>query len=154
MHLRTLTAVLILPLLFGCSTYITVTSDPEGALISDAESGATYGYAPLDVEYDRSRLESGQTPGRCASVPGFVATWPSGAKAHSASPFEVCDLRYGTEVSLIRPADAPGAEQDLRWALERAQRRARDAEAERDRLQLYLDNRFFWGPSWGFGLPR
>ena len=154
MHLRTLSAALLLPLLFGCTTYVTVTSDPEGALITDAGSGAAYGYAPVDVEYDRSRLEAEETPGRCASVPGFIARWPSGAEARSASPVEVCDLRFGTEVRLVRPADAPSAEQDLRWALERAQRRARDAELERDRLQLYLDNRFFWGPGWGFSLPR
>ncbi|MBP3438927.1 MAG: hypothetical protein J6K46_06390 [Sutterella sp.] len=154
MHLRTLTALLLLPLLFGCSTCITVTSDPEGALITDAESGAVYGYAPVDAEFDRSRLEAEQVPGRCASVPGFTAKWPSGAEARSVSPVDVCDLRYGTDVRLVRPADAPGLEQDLRWALERAQRRARDAELERDRLQLYLDNRFFWRPGWGFGFPR
>ena len=32
--------------------------------------------------------------------------------------------------------------------------RVKAAEAERDRLQLYLDDRFFWGPGWGFGFPR
>ena len=70
-------------------------------------------------------------------VPGFVATWPSGAKAATEAPYVVRDFKYGAQIELQRPADAPGLEEDLRFALEQAQERAKRAEADRRRLQLY-----------------
>ena len=154
MRLRLFAALLAFPLLTACTTYVTVTSDPEGAVITDADGSVTYGYAPVEVSYERKMLEADRIPGRCATVPGFRAKWPSGAETGTPDRVDVCDLQYGATVKLTRPADAPDLEKDLRWALERAQERVKAAEAERDRLQLYLDNRFFWGPGWVLGFPR
>ena len=119
-------------------TYVTVTSDPERAVITDADGPVTYGCAPVEASYERTMLEADRIPGRCATVPGFRAKWPSGAETGTPDRVDVCDLQYGATVKLTRPADAPDLEKDLRWALERAQERVKAAEAERDRLQLYL----------------
>lgn len=133
-------------LLSGCSTYITVTSEPEGARITDPSGTVNYGIAPVSVEYDTSELE-----GQQGMVPGFKATWVSGATAETENPFIITDLKYGANVLLKRPANAPGLEKDLEFALKRAQQRAKQAEAERDQMQLYLNDSWFWGPRWGWG---
>lgn len=137
---------LALSLLSGCTTYVQVSSDPEGALISSAEGSNTFGRAPVSIPFDKDALE--QAGGR---IPGFIATWPSGARAKTENPYTVTDLRYGASIELKRPADAPGLDADLKFALERAQERARAAEAERDRMRLYMDNSWFWGPRFGPG---
>ena len=144
-----LSAILASAVLTGCSTYVSVVSEPEGALITDSTGSVVYGYAPLDVEFDTDNLRKGAHPGECARIPGFAAKWPSGAAASSASPLPVCDLRHGMTVTIPRPESAPGLEQDLTWALQRAQKRARDAEEERDRMRLYMNDGWFWGPGFG-----
>lgn len=68
-------------LLSGCTTYVSVASDPEGAVITSADGSETYGRAPVTIEYDRDTLEA-----NLGKVPGFVATWPSGAKAATEAP--------------------------------------------------------------------
>lgn len=143
-----LCALSALALLAGCTTYVTVVSDPEGAAITDPTGAVAYGEAPVEIAYDRSELERAG-----GVVPGYKATWPSGAAASTVSPLTVTDLRYGMTVTLKRPADAPGVEKDLEHALKNAQQRAKNAEAERDRLQLYLDSGWGpgWGPGWGWG---
>ena len=45
-----LTAAILL--LGGCSTYVTVNSDPEGASITDISGAINYGIAPVQIEYD------------------------------------------------------------------------------------------------------
>ena len=116
-------------LLSGCTTYVSVASDPEGAVITSADGSETYGRAPVTIEYDRDTLEA-----NLGKVPGFVATWPSGAKAATEAPYVVRDFKYGAQIELQRPADAPGLEEDLRFALEQAQERAKRAEADRRSL--------------------
>lgn len=44
-------------LLSGCTTYVSVASDPEGAVITSADGSETYGRAPVTIEYDRERLK-------------------------------------------------------------------------------------------------
>lgn len=138
---RLLAALGLAIALSGCTTYVTVSSDPEGALITSADGAETYGRAPLDIPFDRSALEE-----RLGKVPGFVATWPSGAQAATESPYEVRDLRYGAKIELRRPQDVPGVEEDLRFALRRAQQRAEEAEAERARMELYWRDGWMRGP--------
>lgn len=149
MRAAVLSALLVPVFLTGCSTYVTVVSEPEGAVITDASGSIVYGRAPLDVEYDTNELRHGAHPGQCAQIPGFTARWPSGASASTDAALPLCDLRHGMTVRINRPKSAPGLEQDLQWALERAQKRARDAEIERDRMMLYMDHGWFWGPGWG-----
>lgn len=139
------TALLAAALLSGCATYVDVETDPEGALITD-QAGRTHGVSPVSIEYDRSSLEA-----EGGSVPGLIATWPSGARAETANPLIVTDLQYGLKVKMDRPKDAPGLEEDLRNAVKNANERARKAEAERDRMELYMDHGWGWGPGWGFG---
>lgn len=133
-------------LLSGCTTYVSVASDPEGAVITSADGSETYGRAPVTIEYDRDTLEA-----NLGKVPGFVATWPSGAKAATEAPYVVRDFKYGAQIELQRPADAPGLEEDLRFALEQAQERAKRAEADRRRLQLYYQGGWMHGPFFGPG---
>ena len=45
-------------LLSGCTTYVSVASDPEGAVITSADGSETYGRAPVTIEYDRDTLEA------------------------------------------------------------------------------------------------
>ena len=133
-------------LLSGCTTYVSVASDPEGAVITSADGSETYGRAPVTIEYDRDTLEA-----NLGKVPGFVATWPSGAKAATEAPYVVRDFKYGAQIELQRPADAPGLEEDLRFALEQAQERAKRAEADRRRRQLYYQGGWMHGPFFGPG---
>lgn len=84
MRAAVLSALLVPVFLTGCSTYVTVVSEPEGAVITDASGSIVYGRAPLDVEYDTNELRHGAHPGQCAQIPGFTARWPSGASAAEA----------------------------------------------------------------------
>ncbi len=148
---RGLAALACALFLTGCTTTVTVTSDPEGAMITNRAGTVKYGYAPVEVNFDKDVLEQSidpTDPMRCAKVQGFTARWPSGAEAHSENPLPVCDLRYGETVALKRPQGVEGEEIDLRWALERAQRRAVEAEMEKKRLENYLNTPMFlfWRP--------
>ena len=133
MRAAVLSALLVPVFLTGCSTYVTVVSEPEGAVITDASGSIVYGRAPLDVEYDTNELRHGAHPGQCAQIPGFTARWPSGASASTDAALPLCDLRHGMTVRINRPKSAPGLEQDLQWALERAQKRARPEACARRR---------------------
>lgn len=119
---------------------------PRAPVITSADGSETYGRAPVTIEYDRDTLEA-----NLGKVPGFVATWPSGAKAATEAPYVVRDFKYGAQIELQRPADAPGLEEDLRFALEQAQERAKRAEADRRRLQLYYQGGWMHGPFFGPG---
>lgn len=133
-------ALLVCLLAAGCSTYVTVESRPEGARITDLSGSVEYGIAPVEVAYPTDELEA-----RGGKIPGFRATWPSGAKAETTAELVPAPKR-GLTVTLERPKGAPGYEKDLEFALERASERAKRAEAERERMELYLDSRpyGFW----------
>ena len=113
MRAAVLSALLVPVFLTGCSTYVTVVSEPEGAVITDASGSIVYGRAPLDVEYDTDELRHGAHPGQCAQIPDFTARWPSGASASTDAALPLCDLRHGMTVRINRPKSAPGLEQDL-----------------------------------------
>ena len=141
MRLRTLCAALfVCQLAASCSTHVTVATPPDGARITALTGSVEYGIAPVEVQYPTDDLEA-----RGGKIPGFRATWPSGAKAETAAEL-VPDPKRGLTVTLERPKEAPGYEKDLEFALERASERAKRAEAERDRMELYLDTRpyGFW----------
>ena len=53
--LRVLGTVLLLS---GCTTYVSVASDPEGAVITSADGSETYGRAPVTIE----SLKSSKAP--------------------------------------------------------------------------------------------
>ena len=112
---RALLSLSALLLLSGCSTYVTVVTEPEGAMISDPTGSQLYGYSPVKIEYDTDLLRN-----QGGLVPGYRATWQSGATAQTESPFYINDLQYGATVKLVRPEGAPGLEKDLDFALKRS----------------------------------
>ena len=79
---RALLSLSALLLLSGCSTYVTVITEPEGAMISDPTGSQLYGYSPVEIEYDTDLLRN-----QGGLVPGYRATWQSGATAQTESPF-------------------------------------------------------------------
>ena len=90
---RALLSLSALLLLSGCSTYVTVVTEPEGAMISDPTGSQLYGYSPVEIEYDTDLLRN-----QGGLVPGYRATWQSGATAQTESPFYINDLQYGATV--------------------------------------------------------
>ena len=92
---RALLSLSALLLLSGCSTYVTVVTEPEGAMISDPTGSQLYGYSPVEIEYDTDLLRN-----QGGLVPGYRATWQSGATAQTESPFYINDLQYGATVKL------------------------------------------------------
>lgn len=145
----TLLSLLSVALLAGCTTTVTVVSDPEGAVITNRAGTVSYGYAPVEVPFDKKALEATidpTDPQQCAKIQGFTAKWLSGASAQTETPLYICDLKFGKKIYLKRPGSVPGVEADLRWALERAQGRALEAIREKERLETYLNTPafFFW----------
>lgn len=110
--------------LTGCSTVVEFTSDIEGARVTRAD-GTTAGITPVQVTYDNDALDAARGADGCAAIAGVTYTWPSGAKATSATPIRLCGEQSTFRVHLERPKDAPGLETDLKNALTRAQQRER-----------------------------
>lgn len=95
---RALLSLSALLLLSGCSTYVTVVTEPEGAMISDPTGSQLYGYSPVEIEYDTDLLRN-----QGGLVPGYRATWQSGATAQTESPL----LHQRPAVRRHRQARAP-----------------------------------------------
>ena len=134
--MNVLTRTRQLTLLAGCTTTVTVVSDPEGAVITNRAGTVSYGYAPVEVPFDKKALEATidpTDPQQCAKIQGFTAKWLSGASAQTETPLYICDLKFGKKIYLKRPGSVPGVEADLRWALERAQ--GRGCARKRKRLE-------------------
>ena len=87
MRAAVLSALLVPVFLTGCSTYVTVVSEPEGAVITDASGSIVYGRAPLDVEYDTNELRHGAHPD---SVRRFPALRQGGRAAPPPRPTQRC----------------------------------------------------------------
>ena len=146
--LITLTAFLTLT---GCTTYVTVESNPEGATISDLSGAHVYGYAPIKVAVDPDTMKDADIPGVCPKTEGFMAKWPSGATVSTPDYIKVCDTTVGTSVLLERPEGAPDRDKDLEWALKLTRERAEKAEADKAMLEDRLNDPWYhpyWGPRW------
>lgn len=106
----TLLSVLSVALLAGCTTTVTVVSDPEGAVITNRAGTVSYGYAPVEVPFDKKALEATidpTDPQQCAKIQGFTAKWLSGASAQTETPLYICDLKFGKKIYLKRPGSVP-----------------------------------------------
>lgn len=135
--------------LTGCTTYVTVDSNPEGATISDLSGDRVYGYAPIKVAIDPDTLKDVDVPGVCPKTEGFRAKWASGATASTADYIKICDTMIGTSVLLERPKSAPDRDKDLEWALKLMRERAQKAEADKEMLEDRLNDPWYhpyWGP--------
>lgn len=117
--MRAATAALLPLMLLGCAmtppaiyATIHVTSVPEGATIS--AGGITFGTAPFSiVQYHVPTLldERG-----CMIATPITATWMSGAQATTSPDLAYCQWDGTYNVTLTRPADAPGLEADVELA--------------------------------------
>ena len=125
--------LLTLPtLMLGCSSnsMLTVHSEPEGAALTAAGSGASLGRAPAVLVFASDDLENARQANGCYLVRGIEATWPSGA-ALTTKTIELCgDDQRNFEVVLQRPTAAPNLEQDVDYA--RAMRAADMEQHRRD----------------------
>ena len=104
----------------GCATQasLTVTSQPEGAFITEKGTGNSYGIAPVIVVYDSAVLVHHKAPDGCYLVKGFDARWVSGAAA-SLELVRLCGSNVGSyKISFSRDPTLPGLDRDLQFALQ------------------------------------
>ena len=66
----------------GCTrAHLIVTSQPEGAYITERGTGKSFGTTPVVLFYDAESLLKYKTANDCYIVKGFDARWVSGATA-------------------------------------------------------------------------
>lgn len=121
-------SIVVFSMLSGCATTdvaLTVHSQPEGAYITDVESGQGYGIAPVTIDYDLSGMT--KDANGCYSLAGVHAQWTSGAQAEYEA---ITYCGNGTSVLISRDPSAPGLDQDLQFAAQLAQTRAEQQEAQ------------------------
>ena len=126
--------LLLVPIIMlGCSSnsMLTVHSEPEGAALTAAGSGASLGRAPAVLVFASDDLENARQANGCYLVRGIEATWPSGA-ALATGTIELCGSgdQRNFELVLQRPTAAPNLEQDVDYA--RAMRAADMEQHRRD----------------------
>lgn len=127
-HFTLLASMVVFSMLSGCATTgvtLTVDSQPEGAYITDVESGQGYGIAPVTIDYDLSGMT--KDANGCYSLVGVNARWTSGAQAGYEA---ITYCGNGTSVLISRNPSAPGLDQDLQFAAQLAQTRAAQQEAQ------------------------
>lgn len=120
---------LLMSILSGCAGTITVQTAPEGALI--VSGNQTLGISPHVVTLpSASNNPFSKDAQGCYQAPGFTAKWASGATAASPAPIQLCNGLDGSYVvNIARPADAPGLQEDLAAANQRANVLAKQQEA-------------------------
>lgn len=124
------------------TVFITVTSQPDGAYITDMRKGVG-GMSPQIYSYPASLFKKDDNG--CIYTYGFDARWGSGAAASSTKVIRLCPSVDKTQFRVVvnrNPAD-PDLDKDLRFALELADRKqaasaqaqaaAAQAQAEKDR---------------------
>jgi len=120
----TATLVMLYAVLSGCSsntTSLVIKSEPDGAYISQTDTGAGLGVAPVTLEFDKAALVNKTNRDKertgCFRVKGYSARWMSGATASSAPAIRLCNpVGKNFTVTLQRNANAPGLEKDLEFA--------------------------------------
>jgi hypothetical protein len=89
----------------GCATQasLVVGSEPEGAYISEIDTGTSLGMAPVVARYDAEALGKAKSPEGCFLVKGFEARWVSGAVSTSEPVVKLCGSNVGTyEITINR----------------------------------------------------
>lgn len=115
--LRAATISAFLVLVVGCASTLHVTyhSDPPGAALY--EGGRFWGYAPITLQYPNAHIA--MQAGQCQMLLPLSVRWASGAEA-SIGNLQACPVNgYTQQFSFIRPANIPGREFDVQFALER-----------------------------------
>jgi hypothetical protein len=118
--LWTILAVTLTALLAGCSNTktLTVHTNPQGAVLT--WDGQQY-LAPTSLSFDLTKLEQYRDASGCFEVEPFTARWASGAIAGTHDPVRLCGDHASWSLTIERPTDPPGLEQDLAAAEARYQ---------------------------------
>lgn len=98
---------------------LTVNTYPQGAVVSDG--GAPPRLAPFVLSYKRSRGTD------CVRTAEFSVVWQSGTKTVTST--QLCGGDGTYQITIRRPADAPGLDYDLRVAAGQQQRTQGDQTA-------------------------
>jgi hypothetical protein len=101
----------------GCSANptLTIVSQPEGAFITEKDTGNSYGLAPVTIFYDGNALSNFKTPEDCYLVKGFSAKWASGATSE-INPIKLCGNLKKYYITLNRDPAHPDLEKDMQAA--------------------------------------
>jgi len=112
MKLHLLTAFLGGTLAAGCApTYsLTIHTNPQGALLVERGTGSQY-LSPAVLTYELT--EQHRKSDGCFHVQPVEARWASGAAAASSERIELCGNYASWTMTIERPTDAPGLEQDV-----------------------------------------
>ena len=105
-------------LVVACSSTSTlmVQSFPLGARLATVGSDQDLGRAPVLLTFDNKQLNATRTADGCFLVRGLQAEWESGAVT-TVDPVALCDpSSHHFEVTLHRPDDVLGEQQDLDFA--------------------------------------
>jgi hypothetical protein len=127
-----LAAISVLVFVSGCATQasLTVSSQPDGAYITEIGTGAQFGMAPVSIVYNPSALEQNKTPEGCYLVKGVEARWISGAVS-SIDPIILCGSPVGRyNIDVKRDGSYPCFEKDLQFVVQVQSLRAQQRLAE------------------------
>ncbi|TAL64922.1 MAG: hypothetical protein EPN79_13295 [Burkholderiaceae bacterium] len=131
MNIRSAILCSIAIVLSGCATQasLTVLSQPEGAYITEKETGRSYGVTPVTIVYDSTALSKFKGTDGCYRVKGFEARWVSGATAN-LNLIRLCGSSTDDyKITFSRPPTYPDLERDLQFALQLQFIRAQQQEA-------------------------
>ena len=115
----------------GCATHasLTIISQPEGAFITEKETGKAWGTAPASVLYDSASLTQHRAADGCYLVKGFEARWVSGTAA-SLDLIRLCGSSSGSyNIVFSRDPTQPDLEKDLQFGLQLQALRAQQQQA-------------------------
>jgi hypothetical protein len=130
--MRLVFGLLIVLLLAGCATQatLTISSNPDGAYITESGTDAVIGLTPANWYYDPAKLVNHMDRDGCFLVTGFTARWVSGATAE-LNTLRLCGSKTGVyTITFNRDPSAPGFAKDLQFALQLQQVRAQQQQAQ------------------------
>jgi len=126
----------------GCMTQASLTlySQPEGAYITEKDTGTSFGMSPAVIVYDPANLSRYRNSEGCYVVNGVQAKWVSGAYTEMET-VKLCGRNYGDyNITISRDPSLPGLDKDMKFALEVQSIRAQQqqAQAARDAAAIQL----------------
>jgi hypothetical protein len=126
-------AIIIISILFaGCATKasLSISSQPEGAYITEVDTGKPFGMTPISLVYNPDALTQHKNAEGCYLVNGFEARWVSGAMT-KISQIKLCGSNYGTyNITFNRNSSQPGLDKDMQFAVQLQMLRAQQRQAQ------------------------
>ena len=128
---------------------LTVQTNPQGALLVEEGTGAQF-VSPAVLTYQLAAQQ--RRSDGCFYVRRLVAHWTSGATTGPPQPISLCGNYSSWTLTIERPADPPGLEQDIAAAIARQ----RELESARINQEIArLEMQALAAPSWqaaGYGI--